>query len=151
MKKILAINQGATSTKFAVFANDQVLLKKTVEHQGNELNNFPRIYDQQQYRLGLILAALDEANIAPDSFDAIVGRGGLLKPLAGGTYAVNNVMIEDLKKSEEHASKLGGLLGYTLGQQLGIPAYIVDPVSVDELEPVARVSGSPEFVRISMS
>jgi len=153
MKRVLAINPGATSTKVAIFDDETVVLKKTVEHQGTELKGFATVFDQCRYRLDLILNALQEASIPLNSLSAIVARGGLLKPLAGGTYAVNEKMVEDLKKAErgEHASNLGAALAYTLAQDLQIPAYIVDPVSVDELEPVARVSGSPEFERISMA
>ena len=153
MKRILAINPGATSTKVAVFDDETAVFKKTVEHQGTELKHFTKIFDQCQYRLELILNVLREALIPVNSITAIVARGGLLKPLAGGTYSVNEQMVEDLRKAErgEHASNLGAALAYTLAQQLQIPAFIVDPVSVDEMEPVARISGFPELERVSMA
>ena len=153
MKRVLAINPGATSTKVAVFDDETAVFKKTVEHQGTELKHFARVFDQCQYRLELILRVLQEASISINTINAIVARGGLLKPLAGGTYAVNEQMVKDLEKAErgEHASNLGAALAYTLAQQLGIPAFIVDPVSVDELEPVARISGFPELERVSMA
>jgi len=153
MKRVLAINPGATSTKVAVFDDETAVLKKTVEHQGTELKHFAKVFDQCQYRLELILSVLKEASIPVNTITAIVARGGLLKPLAGGTYAVNEQMVRDLEKAErgEHASNLGAALAYTLAQQLGIPAFIVDPVSVDELEPVARISGFPELERVSMA
>lgn len=153
MKRILAINPGATSTKFAVFDDEQQLMKHTVEHQGTDLVKFPRVCDQYLYRLDLILAELSAADIPLDTLTAVVARGGLLKSVAGGTYAVNELMVEDLKKAErgEHASNLGPIIANTLAKQLGIPAYIVDPVSVDEMEPVARLSGLPDLPRISLS
>jgi len=153
MKTILAINPGATSTKYAVFEGEKVLLKKTVEHQGEELQKFTRVFDQYQYRLKLITDNLEEAKIPLTSLEAVVGRGGLLKPLLGGVYAVNPAMIADLEKADrgEHASNLGAVMAYNLANQLGIPAFIVDPVSVDEMEPEARISGVPDLPRISMS
>jgi len=153
MERILAVNPGATSTKYAVFEGTTVLLKKTVEHQGTELHGFLQVYDQCQYRLDLITSALAEANIPLNSLNAVVGRGGLLKPLVGGTYAVSEQMVEDLKNAKygEHASNLGAVLAYNLAQKLGVPAFIVDPVAVDELKDVARISGSPELMRVSMS
>lgn len=153
MERILAINPGATSTKFAVFEGEQALLKKTVEHHGDELKGFARVYDQHGYRLDLVLAALAEAGIALESLNAVVGRGGLLKPLTGGTYAVNEAMAEDLKQAArgEHASNLGAVMAKELADKLGIPAFIVDPVSVDEIEDVARISGLPELPRVSFS
>lgn len=153
MERILAINPGATSTKLAVFDGDVAVLKKTVEHQGEDLKSFSRVFDQYQYRLNLILQALAEAGIELTTLHAVVGRGGLLRPLAGGTYAVNEAMLEDLKKAErgEHASNLGAAIADSVAKKLSIPAYIVDPVAVDEMEPVARISGTPDLVRVSMS
>lgn len=153
MKRILAINPGATSTKYAVFEDEMVLLKKTVEHQGEELKKFTRVFDQYHYRLKLITDALAEADIPLTSLHAVVGRGGLLKPLLGGVYNVSPAMIDDLEKAQrgEHASNLGAVMAYDLAKELGIPAFIVDPVSVDEMEPEARISGVPDLPRISMS
>lgn len=153
MAKILALNPGATSTKIAVFDGEKVLIKKTVEHQGPEMKDFGSIYEQVDYRTDLIMAALNEVEMKLGDLQAVVGRGGLLKPMNGGTYAVNQVMLDDLRLAErgEHASNLGGILAYNLASQVGIPAYIVDPVAVDELEPVARLTGTPELQRISMS
>ena len=151
MEKILALNPGATSTKIAVFDGDQVLLKTMVEHQGSSLDGFARVIDQLDYRRDLILSALQKAGIALDELDAVVGRGGLLKPIPGGTYAVNAALLADLGKGREHASNLGGVLADSLAGPLGIPAFIVDPVSVDEMEPEARLSGLPELPRNSFS
>jgi len=151
VEKILALNPGATSTKIAVFDGDQVLLKTMVEHQGSSLDGFARVIDQLDYRRDLILSALQKAGIALDELDAVVGRGGLLKPIPGGTYAVNAALLADLGKGREHASNLGGVLADSLAGPLGIPAFIVDPVSVDEMEPEARLSGLPELPRNSFS
>ena len=153
MNRILAINPGATSTKIAVFDDEQMVIKKTVEHSVEGLQHYNRVFEQFADRLSLILAVLKENDIPLASLDAVVGRGGLLKPLAGGTYAVNERMIEALKKAErgEHASNLGAVIAYDLAHKMNIPAFIVDPVSVDELEPVARVSGLPGLDRISLS
>ncbi|AOY75268.1 butyrate kinase [Clostridium formicaceticum] len=151
--KILAINPGATSTKIAVYEEDQLLFKKTIEHSIESLKQFPKLFDQYQYRLDLILRILEKENTQLKTLTAIVGRGGLLKPLAGGTYRVNEKMIEDLKVADqgEHASNLGAVIAANLGNQLNIPAFIVDPVSVDEMEPVARISGLADLRRISLS
>jgi butyrate kinase len=135
-----------------VFDGDKVVLKKSVEHAGPDLKHFARVFDQYQYRLDLILKALAEADIPLDSLDAVVGRGGLMKPLTGGTYSINQLMVDDLKKAEhgEHAANLGAVLAFNLAAQLAVPAFIVDPVSVDEMEPVARISGLPDLERVSM-
>jgi len=153
MERILVINPGATSTKFAVFDGEQIILKKIVEHQGVDLQYFSKIFHQHRYRMEIILEALQQAAIPLATLKAIVGRGGMLKPVPGGTYRVNALMIDDLEKAEngEHASNLGAVLAYNLAKPLGIAAFIVDPVSVDEMIAVARISGSPELVRISMS
>lgn len=153
MERILAINPGATSTKVAVFDGDTVVMKKTLEHQGTELKRFVHVFDQYSYRMELIRRELNEAGIPLESLDAVVGRGGLMKPVAGGAYRVNETMVKDMRQSlrGEHASNLGSVIAYELAGQLNIPAFIVDPVSVDELEPVARISGSPWFERISMT
>ena len=153
MERVLVINPGATSTKFGVFDGETVRLKKTLEHHGDELTQYSQIYDQYPYRLELIRRELEDAGIPLASLSAVVGRGGLLKPLPGGTYRVNPAMVQDMEAAEqgEHASNLGSVMAFELAEQLDIPAFIVDPVSVDELEPVARISGSPWFERVSMT
>ncbi len=153
MKRVLAINPGATSSKFAVFDDEKIVFKKVVEHQGEALQGFSGVIDQFQYRSDLITDALKEVNIPLESLNAVVARGGLLKPMQGGTYAVNELMLADLKKAErgEHASNLGAVIADHIATALSIPAYIVDPVAVDELQPVARVSGFPDLERGSMS
>ncbi|EGO64884.1 butyrate kinase [Acetonema longum] len=150
---VLAINPGATSTKFAVYRGETVLLKQAMEHSVQELKPFAQIIDQHRYRLALILQALDQAGIDRRQLSAVVGRGGLLKPLLGGTYRVNAQMAADMQLAAlgQHASNLGAVMADDLAAELGIPAFIVDPVSVDEYEPVARVSGLADLERVSLS
>ncbi|WP_306598705.1 butyrate kinase [Geothrix sp. 21YS21S-2] len=151
MARVLALNPGATSTKLAVFEDETACFRLAVEHQGASLEAYPRVIDQLDYRLDLILKALAGAGIDLAGLDAVVGRGGLLKPIEGGTYAVNAKLLADLAVGREHASNLGGILADRLATPRGIPAFIVDPVSVDEMEPEARLSGLPELPRISFS
>lgn len=150
--KILAINPGSTSTKIAVYTNETIDFEQVIRHSSTELSPFAKIYDQYDYRLQLVEKALAEHNIKINQLAAVVGRGGPLKPLASGTYVVNDIMVNDLKTKvqTEHASNLGGLLARGIADQVNIPAFIVDPVSVDELEPLARVTGLPEISRRSL-
>lgn len=150
--KILAINPGSTSTKIAVYTNETIDFEQVIRHSIEELKPFKKIYDQYDYRLQLVEQALAEHTIHVQQLAAVVGRGGPLKPLASGTYAVNAAMLYDLKREvqTEHASNLGGLLAKGIADQVHIPAFIVDPVSVDELQPLARISGLPEVPRRSL-
>ena len=150
--RILAINPGSTSTKIAVYDNDREVFETTLRHSTDEINKYETIFDQYDFRKNVILSALDENNINLSKLDAVVGRGGLLKPIAGGTYQVDDKMLEDLKVGVlgEHASNLGGVLAYEIAANLNIPSYIVDPVVVDEMDPVARISGMPELERKSI-
>jgi butyrate kinase len=152
VERILVINPGNTSTKLAVFDGEQPRFKKTLEHHGDELKGFARIFDQEEYRFDLILRTLAEAGVELASLNAVVARGGLMKPLVSGTYQVNEQMVDDLehRPQGEHASNLGAALARDLAGKLSIPAYIVDPVSIDELEDVARISGMPELPRVSL-
>lgn len=149
--KVLAINPGATSTKIAVYAGETPLLKKNIPHSTSDLAAFENTAEQFNYRLSLIKGALSDAQIEPTSLGAIVGRGGLLKPLASGTYLVNAKMVEDLmeRPAADHASNLGAVIAYNMANKLNIPAFIVDPVVVDEYEDIARLSGHPSIVRTS--
>ncbi|WP_455543885.1 butyrate kinase [Intestinibacter sp.] len=150
--KILAINPGSTSTKIAVYENEQEIFEKTLRHSSEEIDKFENIADQFEFRKDIIESVLGEAGIKLDELDAIVGRGGLLKPIKGGTYTVNDTMVEDLKigVSGQHASNLGGIIARQMGDELNIPSFIVDPVVVDEMEDVARLSGVPEMPRMSI-
>lgn len=153
MRRVLAINPGATSTKIAVFDDGCEVIRRTVEHHGDELERYERIFDQWPYRLNIVEKVLDDVGIALPSLDAVVGRGGLLEPLEGGTYEVDDTMLRDLEKASrgEHASNLGAVIAHQLATSVGVPAFIVDPVSVDELGEEARFSGLPELPRESLS
>jgi butyrate kinase len=150
--KILVINPGSTSTKVALFSNEQLLFEKKIGHSSQELSNFNKIIDQYRFRQDIILSFLKEKGINLSTLHAVVGRGGLLRPIASGTYRINEKMLEDLRSGAmgEHASNLGGLLAYGIAGNLSIPSYIVDPVVTDEMKPVARISGIPEIPRISI-
>jgi butyrate kinase len=150
---ILAINPGSTSTKFALFEEDNLIFEKTLRHTSEELAGFKKITDQFHFRKDLIMNELSGQNIDLSGLAAVVGRGGLIKPIESGIYGVNEKMIDDLRRGimGEHASNLGGLIADDIASYLpGVKAYIVDPVVVDELEPVARISGHPAIERISI-
>ncbi|MDO4800296.1 MAG: butyrate kinase, partial [Bacillota bacterium] len=150
--RILAINPGSTSTKIAIYDNEKEVFETTLRHSSEEIERFEKIFDQYDFRKEVILNALSENDINITKLSAVVGRGGLLHPMAGGTYRVNEKMIDDLKNPPlgEHASNLGGLIAEEIAKQLNIPAFIVDPVVVDEMEPVARLSGTPLIARKSI-
>lgn len=150
--RILAINPGSTSTKIAIFDDDKLVMEETLRHPTEEINKYAHIFAQYDFRMNVILDTLNEKGINLTKLSAVVGRGGLLKPMKGGTYEVDAAMIEDLKEGVlgEHASNLGGVIAHEIASKLNIPAYIVDPVVVDEMDPVARISGMPEIPRISI-
>jgi len=152
--RILAINPGSTSTKISVFDDDVAVFIKTLRHEPAELDRVGSILEQDKYRKQLVLEALAENNVTPQSLHAVVGRGGLVRPLKGGTYRVNDKMLADLKDptiwGRIHASNLGAYIGKAIADELSIPCYIVDPVAVDEFEPLARISGIPEIERKSL-
>ncbi|NKF07787.1 butyrate kinase [Clostridium gasigenes] len=149
--KLLIINPGSTSTKIGVYEGEKEILEETLRHSSEEIEKYKTIYDQFEFRKEVIINVLKEKNFDINTLDAVVGRGGMLKPMEGGTYAVNEQMLEDLKVGVQgqHASNLGGILSNQIGKELGIPAFIVDPVVVDELQPIARLSGTPEIPRKS--
>lgn len=150
--KSLIINPGSTSTKLGVFEDTTLLFEETLRHTTEEIAQFDKIVDQKDFRKEMILNFLKEKNEDIKSFDVIVGRGGLLKPIPSGTYAVSDALLEDLKNAVggEHASNLGGILAREIGDEIGVPSYIVDPVVVDEMQDVARLSGVPELPRVSI-
>ena len=151
---ILAINPGSTSTKIAVYDGEKEVYSKTLRHTAEEIGKYAKIVDQFEFREGLIYAALQESGVALESLGAIVGRGGLVKPVVSGAYHVNARLIEDLRKGVqgEHASNLGGLIANSLAKRAGGKpiALIADPVVVDELDEVARISGLPFMERRSI-
>jgi butyrate kinase len=150
---ILAINPGSTSTKFSLFEESDQLFEKNLAHSIKDLSNFKSITDQFQFRKDLIMKVLIERNVDTESVYAVVGRGGLIKPIESGIYKVNRQMKTDLEAGflGEHASNLGGLIADEIASSMpNAEAFIVDPVVVDELNPVARISGHPEIERISI-
>jgi butyrate kinase len=150
--KVLAINPGSTSTKIAVYEDDKPIFKETLRHSAEELAPFKRITDQYDFRKKVIEEALAKAGIAVKDLHAIVGRGGLFKPIPSGTYAVNQAMKDYIMTGTggDHASNLGCLIADDLANGAGVKSYIADPVVVDELNPLARYSGLPEIPRVSI-
>lgn len=148
---LLIINPGSTSTKIGVYENEKELFEETLRHTNEEIKRYDTIYDQFGFRKDVILNVLKEKNFDIKTLSAVVGRGGMLKPVEGGTYAVNDAMVEDLKVGVQgpHASNLGGIIAKSIGDELDIPSFIVDPVVTDELADVARLSGVPELPRKS--
>ncbi len=150
--KSLVINPGSTSTKIGIFEDEELQIDQTLRHSTEEISQFPDIISQKDFRLNIILGFLKEKNIDVKSFDVIVGRGGLLSPIPGGTYSVNDKMIKamEIHARGDHASNLGSILAKEIGDSIGKPSFIVDPTVVDELTPVARISGIPDIERITI-
>ena len=147
----LIINPGSTSTKIGVYEDEKEILVETLRHSSEEIAKYDSIYGQKDFRKEVIIRVLEEKSFEISRLDAVVGRGGMLKPMEGGTYIVDENLLNDLKEGVqgEHASNLGGILAKEIANQLGIKAFIVDPVVVDELDDVARLSGVPELPRKS--
>jgi len=138
---ILAINPGSTSTKVAIYENENPVFQETIHHSAEDLAGFHKIVDEYDYRKEAILNMLEKEGYQLKDFDAIVGRGGVLQPITSGTYLVNQEMVKDAYESKraEHASNLGALIADELAKKIGVPAFVVDPVSVDEFEDIARI------------
>ena len=152
MYRILIINPGSTSTKIGIYEDEKQVMEETLRHSTEELRDFAMIIDQKNFRKSVILDIFKDKGIDLKSIDVVVGRGGMLKPISGGTYAVTDDLLEDLKigRQGQHASNLGGVLAREIGDEIGVPSFIVDPVVVDELESIARYSGVPELPRRSV-
>ena len=150
--KSLIINPGSTSTKIGVFEDETLLFEETLRHSTEEISQYATIADQKDFRKKIITDLLEEKQFDIKSLNVVVGRGGMLKPIVSGTYAVSDDLLEDLKigKQGQHASNLGGILAREIGDSIGVPSYIVDPVVVDELMPIARYSGVSELPRASV-
>ena len=152
--KILAINPGSTSTKIAIFEDETEKFVKNIKHSAEEIAKFDSVASQFQFRKDIILSELKDAGFNINEINAIVGRGGLVKPIESGVYEVNEALINDLNNPPlgEHASNLGGLIANDIAKSLnnGTKAYIADPVVVDELQEVARLTGHPDFTRVSI-
>ena len=148
----LIINPGSTSTKIGVFEDETLLFDETLRHATEEISKYATIIDQKDFRKDIIISFLKEKNFDINSLNVVVGRGGLLKPIPSGTYAVTEELLADLKSGArgQHASNLGGILAKEIADTINVPAYIVDPVVVDEMEDVARYSGLPELPRTSI-
>ncbi|MGQ9604259.1 MAG: butyrate kinase [bacterium] len=151
--RILAINPGSTSTKIAVYENEQPLFEKTIAHSDLDLSQFEKIWQQYEFRKQAIISTLKESKIDLGALSAVVGRGGLLRPVVSGTYLVNDLMIQDCREGYlgEHAANLGPVIAFGIAWDLGITAYMVDPPSVDEFEPFARLSGHKDIPRRSLA
>jgi len=150
--EILVINPGSTSTKIALFKNERLIFKEKMNHSTEELEGYENIMAQHSFRRNFILQVLRDKNVDEFKIKAVVGRGGLIKPVEGGTYLVNEKMLDHLKHGlfGEHVSNLGGILAYEIGRELDVPAYVVDPPVVDEMEPIAKITGLPEIKRRSI-
>lgn len=152
-KRVLTINPGSTSTKIALFRGEEVEFLENIRHSAEEIASYKNIADQYEFRKDMILNRLKVAGIHLETVEAVVGRGGLVKPIESGVYEVNEALIADLKVSKlgEHASNLGGLIAEDIAKSLpNAKAYIADPVVVDEMDDVARISGHPLFEHVSI-
>jgi len=152
MSNILVINPGSTSTKIAIFnLEGKEIFKENISHSTETLSQFNSLLEQGPVRKKIILNKLKEKNIEITSLKAIIGRGGVLKPLKAGTYEVNDKLIDDLKNSTvEHASNLGGIIASEIAKDINLPSYIADPVSVDDFTDIARISGLKGIERKSL-
>ena len=152
MYKILTINPGSTSTRIALYEDEILLFKHSIDHSTEELAKYPTIKDQYSMRYEAIINALKENNIDLKELSIIVSRGGPVAPLKSGAYIVDEVLVDKLMSNPlvQHASNLGGLIAYKMGRELNIDALIYDAVSTDELEDIARISGVKEIERKSL-
>ncbi|MCL2772857.1 MAG: butyrate kinase [Oscillospiraceae bacterium] len=150
--RILTINPGSTSTKFAVYDDESAIFTQVIRHDKDDLLQYKSILDQRKYRKDCILSSLEEAGIEERSIDAIAGRGGLLKPIESGTYVINKTMLEDLQTATAaiHASALGAIIASEIAGDFSIPAYVVDPIVVDEMDRNAKMTGMPGIERSSV-
>ena len=150
--KILVINPGSTSTKIGMFDGDEQIFEKVIRHEREEFESYEKIVDQYDFRKSLVEAALEESGLSVQDFDAIVGMGGLTKPVEGGTFLINEAMVKDLRSTQygDHASSLGSIIAYEMTRGTDIPPFMVDPVVVDEFADISRISGHPLLPRRSV-
>lgn len=150
--KMLIINLDPTFTEISVYEDDNPIIVENLGHALDEINMYSTIYDQFEFMKDIILNLLEKKNFNINDIDAVVSKGGLLKPIEGGTYTINKEMIEDLKNGVQghHILNIGGIIAYEIAKSINKPAFIVDPVVVDELDEIAKVSGIPEITRRSM-
>jgi len=151
-KKILAINPGSTSSKIALYEDGTPLFVHNISHNKKDLEKFKNINDQYEYRKKMILKTLQDKKFDVHDLSAVVARGGLMKPIEGGTYAINQRMVDDLVAgvSGKHASNLAAVIAYGIAWDLKIPSYVVDPPVIDEFTQLAKLTGVPEIKRRSM-
>jgi butyrate kinase len=149
MEKILVINPGSTSTKIAVYEDEKQLFVNSIEHSPEEIEKYDAIYDQYEFRKDLVLAEIEKNGVMPSDLTCVVARGGLLPPVPAGAFKVNQDMCDQLRLHpvNEHASNLGAAIAFSIAEANNIPSYIYDPVTVDELAPIARFTGVPEMQR----
>ena len=152
MKLILVINPGSTSTKISLYNESIEIFENEISHSLEELSNFDRVINQSDFRLKKIIEILTENSFNLSDIYAVAARGGLLRPLSAGTYIINEKMVNDLQECKygEHASNLGAIIAFNISKIYKIPAYIADPVSVDEFSDLARLTGLKEINRISL-
>lgn len=152
--RVLAINPGSTSTKIAVYDDHQPVFTETLRHTGEEIDKSDGIIEQYEFRKDLVLQALLKHSVDPETLAAVVGRGGLVKSVNSGTYKVNDAMLADLQDpalwGRIHASNLGAFIAKSIADELKIPSFIVDPITVDEFPEIARISGCPQIERKSL-
>ena len=147
--KVLAMNFGSTSTKVAIYEDDKEVMIQTFRHSNEEMAGISNMEENAAFRKGVIMSYLKEQGVDLSQLDAIVGRGGLMRGIEGGTYIVNDNMLKDLHSCQYgyHVCNLGGILANEIGGELGKPAYVVDPPVVNEVADVAKLSGHPDFPR----
>ncbi len=152
MHKLLIINPGSTSTKIGVYEDETQILEENLKHSADEIAKYDTIYDQFKFRKEVILNYLKGKNIDVKTFSAVVGRGGIIKPIESGTYTVNDAILKDSKNGVQgqHASNLGAIISDAIAKEIGVSAFIVDPVTVDEMQEVAKISGMPDVKRRSI-
>ncbi len=150
---ILVVNPGSTSTKIALFRDEDKLWQESLQHDRKNLQTYERVWQQLEFRTQLVEKTLREKRVTPTQLSAVVGRGGLLRPVSGGTYRVNQPMLDDAKVGfqGEHAANLGCAIAHRIAEPAKALALVVDPISVDEFEPLARYSGHPDFKRRCLS
>ncbi len=151
MNKLLIINPGSTSTKIAVYEDEHPVFVESISHSPDEIGNFKAITDQYEFRKGVIFGTLDQKGIPVNTFTGVIARGGMLPPIEAGAYEINEDMVWMLlnKPVYQHASNLAAIIAHAIAKEQNIPAYIYDGVTVDEMEPILKLTGLPECRRKS--
>ncbi len=149
---ILVINPGSTTTKIALYEGEKLLFDKNIIHSDDELSEYGDVMKQEKFRRDLIIGEINKSGITLNDISLVIGRGGLVKAIPSGVYEVNSAMKKDLEVGVNgvHASNLGGLIAASIAEEVGVKAYIADPVVVDEMSEIAHISGHPLFPRKSI-